>query len=330
MRKILSILLCVAMALSALTLVSCNKPANDPAPLKLGLGVYSVATKATNADGETNGKAEAVITVAAVLVDADGKIVKCVIDAAQNEVNYTSAGLAVAKDSFKTKGEQGSNYGMVAYGGATKEWFEQADAFCAQVVGKTVAEVKAMVATNGKGNDAIINAGCTIEITEFVKAVEAAIANAAPSNATAESTLKLGVYTVLDGSDATAEKNGTSKLETTIFAAAVDADKKIVAATSDCVEVKFTFDQTGASTYDTTKAIVSKRAQGDSYGMKAYGNATKEWYEQADAFCAACIGKTAGDINALMNAENKGVESLQTAGCTITINGFVGAASKIG
>ena len=58
--------------------------------------------------------------------------------------------------------------------------------------------------------------------------------------------------------------------------------------------------------------------------------AKKEWFEQAAAFDAACVGKTATEIKALMANDGKGVEDLQTAGCTIYVTGFVKAAEKIG
>ena len=64
--------------------------------------------------------------------------------------------------------------------------------------------------------------------------------------------------------------------------------------------------------------------------MKAYAGAAKEWYEQAAAFDAACIGKTAGEVAGLMAEDGKGNADLQAAGCTITVDSFVKAASKIG
>lgn len=340
MKKIFSVFLCIALVLSVLAFAGCNKntdngDSNNKETLKFGLGVYSVASKATNADGETNGQAQAEITAAAVLVDAEGKIVKCVLDTAQNKVSYTSEGKAIATDSFKTKYELGKDYNMVAYGGAAKEWFEQADAFCAAVVGKTAAEVKALVAEGDKGTDEVINAGCTIMIADFVYAIDAAIANAVASDATADSKLDLGIFTELKGTDATAEKEGSSELATTIFAAAVDADK-IVAASSDCVQVKFTFNTAGESTYDLTKAIKTKKELGAAYNMSAYGQdlngdgVVKEWNEQAAIFDAACLGKTVNEVKALMGADSYGTADLQTAGCTISISGLVAAAAKIG
>ena len=63
--------------------------------------------------------------------------------------------------------------------------------------------------------------------------------------------------------------------------------------------------------------------------MVAYAGAAKEWYAQADAFDAACVGKTGAEIAGLKADDGKGVDSLKSAGCTIYVTGFVAAASKI-
>ena len=334
MKKLLCIIISILMIASTLLFVGCNKDANDdnkntPA-LKFGMGVYTTVSTASNAEADVEGQGKATVTVAAVLLDANGKVVACQLDTADNTVKYTSEGKAIANDAFKTKYEAGTDYNMKAYGGAAKEWFEQADAFESVVVGKTINEIKALVAEGDKGTSEVITAGCTIMIADFVNAIEKAIANVTDSNATANNTLKLGVYTEQTCKDAEEEKEGQNKLETTVFAAAVDANGKVVAATSDCVQINFTFDANGASTYDLTKAVSSKREAGDSYGMKAYGGAAKEWFEQADAFNAACVGKTASEITSLMGDDNYGNADVKTAGCTVLVNGFVKAAEKIG
>ena len=64
--------------------------------------------------------------------------------------------------------------------------------------------------------------------------------------------------------------------------------------------------------------------------MVAWGGAAKEWFEQADAFAALCVGKTATEIAALAAADNYGTDDVKNAGCTILVNGFVKAAAKIG
>lgn len=325
MKKVLGILLCMTLLLSSALLFGCAK--NKETPLKLGLGVSTVVS-ATNATAEKDGVGQVNTTAAAVLIDNDGKVVKAFIDCTDNKLSYTAEGKAVTNESFKTKYELGYEYNMKKYGSA-KEWFEQADAFCSLIVGKNVTEIKALVAAENKGSEEVINAGCTITVDEFVKAVEKAIANAVDSEATEKDTLKLGISTNQSVADATAEKNGSNQGETTFFAAAINADGKVVAATSDCVQVKFTFNSKGESTFDTAKTVSSKKEAGADYGMTKYG-AAKEWFEQAAAFDAACVGKTVAEIKALMGADNKGVTDIQNAGCTILVDGFVKAASKIG
>ncbi|MBQ8497266.1 MAG: hypothetical protein IJ489_07445 [Clostridia bacterium] len=325
MKKFLSLILSAALLLGTCSFVGCGKKEKT---LKLGLGLYT-SVKTTDATEDKNGQGQAIVTGASVLIDDEGKIVKCFIDCADHKVDYTADGQAITNDSFATKYEQGDSYGMKAYGGAAKEWYEQADAFCALAMGKTLSEIKALVASDNKGTDAVINAGCTIDVSEFVLAIEKAIANAAPSDATAKDNLKLGVSTAQSARDATEDKNGQNQLETTFFAAALNAENQITAAKTDCVQIQFTFDMNGASTFDTTKAVVSKGEQGDAYGMKTYGGAAKEWYEQADVFCASAIGKTIGEVGALLGENGYGSADLQSAGCTVNVEGFVKAASKI-
>lgn len=322
MKKILCFLLCILMIL---TVAGCGKAET----LKFGFGVYVETPSATNA-GEKDGQGKVSMTAAAVSVDANGKIVACTLDAIDVTAKYNAEGKAIASDSFKTKYELGNNYNMKAYAGSAKEWFEQADAFETLVVGKTLSEVKALAAGDGKGTDAVINAGCTIAIDVFVSAIEKAYNNVADSNVTADHALKIGTFTEQTCADATEEKNGSNKVATTFFAAAVDADGKVVAASSDCVEVTFTFDTAGASTFDATKKVESKKEKGANYGMVAYAGAAKEWFEQAAAFDATCVGKTASEITALMGADNYGTDALKSVGCTILVNGFVKAAAKIG
>ena len=163
MKKIFAFVLAAAMVLS---MVGCGEEEKEA--LKMGMGVHANIT-GSDADADTDGNAEVVATVAAVLVDKDGKIVKCEIDTLDATVAFTSEGKAVAADGFKTKAELGSDYGMVAYGGATKEWYEQADAFEAACAGKTVAEITALEA-DGYGVEDVQKAGCTIGISDLVAA----------------------------------------------------------------------------------------------------------------------------------------------------------------
>ena len=323
MKKIFCMILSVLMIGAVMVLASCQD--NKAPTLKFGVGV-SIEVSTTDATEEKNGTGEASSTAAVITVGADGKVVACKIDCAQIKASYTADGKAVATTDFRTKAEKGNDYGMSKTG--KQEWYVQAEAFEKVVVGKTQSEVKALVAEGGNGTDEVIKAGCTIGIEEFVNAVDKAFANLADSNATAESTLKIGMATEqsLTDYDAENEKDGTNEIDTTIFAAAVDAEGKVVAVDIDCAQVRFTFDGTGKSTLKSTE-VLSKRQKGNDYGMSKTGKA--EWYVQADAFETQCIGKTAAEITKLA-VDGKGTEAVQTAGCTIGVEGFVEAAAKIG
>ncbi len=351
MKKFLSIFLAIVMLFSVLTLVGCendNDDTKDPAgdetkgetveELKLGLGIVPAYGKSTSAEGETNGKTEIVATVAAVLLNKDGKIVQCKIDAAQNNAEYTADGKAVSVAESKTKGELGADYGMSAYGtdlngdGVVKEWNEQVAVFVDSVKGKTIAEVKTLV-VDGYASSDIQTAGCTMGVSEFVTALEKAVANATESKATANDKLQLGVVTSQTVADATAEKDGTNEFNTTFTAAVIDKDSKIVAAATDALQATVKFDIAGVCKTDTTVAMSTKKALGENYGMATYGSdlngdgTIKEWHEQAAAFDAALIGKTASEITGL-EKDGYGIDSLQTAGCTIGISDLVKAAVK--
>lgn len=335
MKKLVCILLSILMLTSVTAFVGCEKAPDAEPALKLGLGVYTSTPTTSDATEDKDGQGSVAVTAAVITVDADGKVVACQLDTADLAVKFTLDGKAVANDGFKTKREKGAAYGMTA-AGAAKEWFEQADAFETFIVGKTLDEIKALVAEGNKGNSDVVAAGCTIMIHEFVGAIEKAFANLADSAATASSALKLGIHVEQTTSDATEDKEGSNQVETTVFAASVDAEGKVLVAASDCVQVKFTFNATGASTLDTTKAITSKREAGADYGMSQWGTdlngdgVIKEWFEQADAFNALCVGKTASEIKALCAADNYGTDEVKTAGCTILVNGLTKAAAKLG
>ena len=69
MKKIISILLVLVMALGVFALTSCKGKA-----LKFGLGV-ATSVSATDASAEKAGEGKLTVTAAAVLLDKDGKIV---------------------------------------------------------------------------------------------------------------------------------------------------------------------------------------------------------------------------------------------------------------
>ncbi len=322
MKKILSLGLAFLNMFFVLSIAGCGKAE----PLKMGFGIAAEISEIKNADGETNGYADTTATLAAVLVDKNGKIIKCAIDTAENPLDFTSDGKAVAAGDLLTKTEHGDNYGMKK-SGAKKEWYEQKDAFIAVVVGKTIDEVKALE-KDGKGTDEVVNAGCTINITNFVLALDEAVKNAAESEATADDTLQVSIVTSqTDMKDATDVDMGKNEFSLTFVAIAINSTKKVTASKTDALSFAVEFDDKGVSESEFGKDVTTKRDAGDDYGMKKAG-AKKEWYAQADAFDAQIVGKTANGIKDLSDNTGKAVEDLVTAGCTINVADMIKAAVK--
>ena len=90
MKKFICVLLCVLMCAATLTLVACDKKEET---LKFGMGVH-ISASATDATADKEGQGKATINVAVITVDAEGKVVACQIDTADNTVKYTAEGKA--------------------------------------------------------------------------------------------------------------------------------------------------------------------------------------------------------------------------------------------
>ena len=344
MKKILSIAL-VAIMLCTL-MAACGETPDAPKTetLKFGLGVSANYGSAKNAEGETNGSGEFNTTAVAVLLDAAGKIVKIDVDTAQMKTAWTSEGKIVATEDFRTKYEKGTDYNMAAYGkkhdgseGKPLEWCDQADAFMATVTGKTLAEAKAYMGEDAYAIGDLATAGCTIKVGEFISALEKAVANAKDSAATAADSLNVALVSSnsYSNKDAAEDADGLNQIDTTIVAAVVNAEGKVVVADTDCTQGKVTFDITGAATVDTTAAVKTKLELGDDYNMAKFGQKHDgsegkplEWYAQAAEFNKALVGKTASEFAALAGADTYATGDLATAGCTMAIGDMIAAAVK--
>ena len=112
-------------------------------------------------------KKETTETVAAIVTDADGKIVLCRFDCIVFTAKYTNGVLDTTAPISKVA--QGEGYGSMPAG----TWYVQGDALAANLVGKTQAEVAA-IALNEKGKltDADLAATCSITVTDLLKAVD--------------------------------------------------------------------------------------------------------------------------------------------------------------
>ena len=313
----------------------------------LGMGTQ------VNLDSSKKGTAQIDATVATVVLDKDGKIVACKIDVAQNKIGVADGFLSIPA-GFKTKVELKGDYGMASNpyssdnnnDGIIKEWYEQAAAFEAYVIGKTVAEVEAMATKtldNGyviSADDELLNAGCTIQITEFKAAVVKACNDEFKVSFKSEGNFTLGVAinSYNDGSKDAEDADGVVQVYSDIAAAVVEGGK-VVAALNDAIQPKINFDFEGVI---TNKAFGgTKRELKEGYGMASNPYSSdnnddgiiKEWYEQSAAFSKYVVGLTAAEIAELETVlKNEHYiaadEELLNAGCTIQITGIKAVVAK--
>ena len=319
MKKIVAFLLLACMMLS---LAACGSSGTE---YKLGMGV-SLST-----DSSKDNQAQVDATVATVVTDKDGKIVLCRLDVAQSKMDVTG-GAVEADKTFKTKMELGDDYGMVAYGNAIAEWYDQAKAFESYVVGKTAAEVEGIeTVVNDTGHnvatDEALLAGCTMDITAFKAAVVKACNDEKGTTFTGKD-FTLGVAAITEAADSTpvGEKDAQVKMYTEYGAAVVDKDGKILAALTDATQPVITAYKDGKITGADFKG--TKRELGADYGMVAYGNAIAEWDAQAKAFADYTVGKTASEVAGLETVVNDSGHNVTTdetllASCTMDISGMM-------
>lgn len=350
MKKIIAMALLACLMLS---LVACGGKTENggssakEAEYKLGMGVV------VDMESSKTEQAQVDATVATVVLDKDGKIVACRIDVAQNKMAVVGGAVDAAK-TFKTKMELGNEYGMAGKvdnnnDGVMKEWFEQAQAFEAYVVGKTAAEVNSIETQDVGGNKiavdtSLLNAGCTIGITDFVGAVVKACNDDQAQSFKTAKEFKLGVAaktTAAESTAATSDKDGVVKMYTDFAASVVGADGKILAAITDAIQPQIAINTLGEIIDKSFKD--TKRCLKEGYNMATYGASQDnngdgkvlEWYQQADAFVKFAVGKTGAEIKgletkALDNGTKMAVDAdLLKAGCTIgitEITAVVGAA----
>ena len=320
MKKFVTFLLLACMMLS---LAACGSSGTE---YKLGMGV----SLSTDSSKENNAQVDA--TVAAVVTDKDGKIVACRLDVAQSKMDVTGGAVDAAK-TFKTKMELGDDYGMVAYGNAIAEWYDQAKAFESYVVGKTAAEVEGLeTVVNDSGHnvstDEALLAGCTMDITAFKAAVVKACNDEKGTTFTGKDfTLGVAAITAADESTAaTDSEDAQVKMYTEYAAAVVGKDGKILAALTDATQPKITADKNGQITGSEFKG--TKRELGADYGMVAYGSAIAEWDAQAKAFADYTVGKTAAEVAGIETTVNDSGHNVTTdetllASCTMDVSGMI-------
>lgn len=303
-----------------------GEPSTATDALKTGLAVTLSLGSSKAATADADGLAQVDAFIVGVLVDGNGKIVDCKIDASQAKMSFSKEGKLTTDVStvFKTKQELGADYGMKGQSNIGKEWNEQADFFANYVIGKTVDEVKGIaVSDQGVASDPDVAAGITVHIGDFIAGVEKAVANATDLGAKAGDKLGLGVYTdMANSTDATADKEGLAQAYSYYTATTFDAAGKITSCIIDASQGNVNFDTTGAITTDLTTAPQTKQELKEAYGMKKASDIGKEWYEQANAFAEYVKGKTAEEVKGIALTEGRPADVDLAASVTIHVTSF--------
>ncbi len=322
MKRILAVLLALLLVGA---LAACGKD-EEPSPSggnnstggadgrKLGVG--NVSTLALDGKDKTYVKT----TVAAVVLDRDGKILSCELDEAEFPVTLKD-GVMQEVAVLMTKLDQGDDYILTDrdHGGTASAapWDDQVEAFCDHVEGMTGAEVSAIAATDGKSEEI---EGCDLIITDFIMAVHRASEAAVAKSVAVDDDLKLAV-TVAKSSEGTDAK---PQFDVEMAAVTLDDSDRITACMTDTVQAKLSIKE-GAFVHNAG-VLASKRDAGDSYGMKAASSIKKEWYEQANAFDAYAVGKTADTLGKTAVGGDGKTDAV--SGCTMAVGGMLKNAVK--
>ena len=305
-----------------------GEPAPAAAEYKLGMGV--VVSTASSSSEKHNAQVDA--TVAVVVLDAEGKIVACRLDCAQNKMDVTEGQVDAAK-AFQTKVELKEGYNMVAYSDATLEWYEQAANFEEYVIGKTAEEVAGIeTVVNESGHtvavDETLYASCSISIADFKEAIAKACADDQAMTFTAEEGFTVGLAAISTAEDSTpaGDEDGSVKMYTEFAAVVLDKDGKILADLQDAIQPKIAINAAGEIGETSFKG--TKRELKEGYNMVAYSDATLEWYQQAANFAEFAVGKTAADLGAVetvVNEEGHEVFADETlhASVSISVDGMI-------
>ena len=336
MKKRIALLLAALLAVGSLTACGGNNDGgSDAAKVKLGLGACTSFSESYSIGEDHYGQpaaatnAQVDIHVAAVTLDAEGKIVSCDLDAIQVKASVDATG-AIAADAateFTSKYDLKEGYNMKGASPIGKEWYEQVDAYELWVVGKTVDEVKAGVGADEYPADETLKTGCTIKIGDITKAVVDACEKAVDTDATSADTLGVSLIgEMTKATNAADAENGVGTFQAYVNFAAVTktADGTISAVAIDSIQAYPTWGADGVLTTDANQDVRTKYAKQGDYGMQVASSLEKgEWFQQIDVFKQSIVGKTADDVNAIAVDEGgyPTDETLRT-GCTMKVAAY--------
>lgn len=328
MKKIISLVLCLALVMTALT--ACGSKGG----VKTGFAVISSIGSSIDATAETDGTAQVDSTAVALLVDDKGVIKNIVIDVVQTKFDYSATG-EITTDlatTFDSKKERGADYGMKGHSEIGKEWDEQAKALEDYVTGKTLEDVKGIAINGGYPADEDLTASVTMNIASMINAIEKAVNNAEDLGANADDKLGLGIVSGSGSETANAsdEKDGIVQAYSHYGAVSFDKNDKITSSIIDASQTNVAFSTEGLLTSDLGEAFKSKLEFGNDYNMKGHSEIGKEWFEQSEAFSEYIKGKTVAEVSGISLQGGYPADEDLTASVTMSVADFLKVVEEAG
>lgn len=311
MKRTLSLVLVLVMAIGLLAGCNQENPAPDPVPQpetpvisKIGLGHSLSLDRSTDATETRAASTEAYVIFGAAGFDNDGTILSASIDIVQSEIKFDQDLQLTTELSQEvpSKKDLGFDYGMKVASSIDKEWFEQIAAFEDWLLGQKVNEIGDLPRDDEgyPSEEADIVASVTMSVDDYIKVIEQAWENAVEVEAAA----KVGLGIKGDSTSSRAYSNEGRELlpiaqtDVTAVAVAFNSEGKIAGAFLDVSQVVIELDAQGAIT-NRDEVLKTKQELKEDYGMKKASSIDKEWYEQANALTAYAVGKTVEELNSL-------------------------------
>ncbi|MBW6462654.1 MAG: hypothetical protein SCJ94_03055 [Bacillota bacterium] len=310
---------------------------------RLGLGVVTSIAKSRDAGDDVTAQAQADVVMAAVLFDAEGRVVSVSINNAQTRVAFDEE-MQVATDltaPVLTKAELGDDYGMKRVSEIEMEWYEQMAEFESWMIGQTVDEIKSLqvkVVDDAHQNVPDIpelTSLVTITVEDYIAAVESAYNNSVE----VENAVTAGLGTDLSiaksrGLDEDNDILPMAQMDNTMAAVAFDSNGVIVGVLIDNAQIRVNYDADGQVTSDRAEAPKTKVQLGDDYGMKRVSEIEMEWYEQMVVLEDWMVGKTVDEVLGLqvkvVDDAHQSVPDVPelTSSVTITVESYQAAVAK--
>lgn len=141
---------------------------------------------------------------------------------------------------------------------------------------------------------------------------------------------KLGSYLYTTVSKATnaGEKDGSFEVLTTVCSVVLDDNGVIKMVKFDTAQTKLGFTAAGVATTEAGTVVPSKEEKQEAYGMRKASPIGKEWFEQAAALEAWCVGKTLEQVMAAPLNNGYPTDADLVTGCTMGISDYLVALQK--